>query len=198
MNRKAYVFLGVMAIAVGCSHPGTPHLPALTAAADSVSMGMTELAQWSPDSLVALRNRVDERMKDLSWLMEDSLMDFSLDEAQLIGDWTRVRRFVKDAPERLNQLKAEGQRCQQQLEGLAQAIREGAEVDAQGTAMDEAYVERETQRELLAVRAWQSMLEDTQRMASAGTQLEGETRAAIDSLIVAKRAIWAQRIAGSE
>ncbi|HAY55786.1 MAG TPA: hypothetical protein DCX49_00020, partial [Flavobacteriales bacterium] len=76
--------------------------------------------------------------------------------------------------------------------------RQGAEVDAEGTVMDEAYFARQVQREIEAVNAWRATLADTKRMVEAGTLLEGTTRASMDSLILVKRAEWAQQIAATE
>ena len=73
-----------------------------------------------------------------------------------------------------------------------------AEVDAEGTVMDEAYFARQVQREIEAVNAWRATLADTKRMVEAGTLLEGTTRASMDSLILVKRAEWAQQIAATE
>ena len=187
-----------MLVTSSCTHPGTTHLPVLSATADSVEMGMATLQGMSADSAEAIRTRVETKMNDLVWLMQDSLVDFSVEEAQIMGDWVRVKRFLKDGPERLNTLDAEGKRCLDQLNNLQAAIRQGAEVDAEGTAMDEAYFARQVQREIEAVNAWRATLADTKRMVEAGTLLEGTTRASMDSLILVKRAEWAQQIAATE
>ena len=62
-----------------------------------------------------------------------------MEDGQLIGDWARVKRYLKDGPTRLTMLDKQGKLCLSQLDNLMQAIRQGATEDANGTPMDEAY-----------------------------------------------------------
>ncbi len=189
---------GLVLLALGlsnCAGPGQPHLTPLRQAAAQVEEGMAQVNSWNVDTLTAIRTRVDERVRDLSWLMADSTLTFSVKDGQLIGDWARVKRHLKDAPQRINALNEQGALCNAQLANLIGAIRNGAEVDANGVAMDELYFQRQAQNELNAVAKWLAFVSDTRRLIDAGMDLEAVTRAPMDSLLQAKRADWAQKIA---
>ena len=196
MTRAICVGLVLLALGLSqCAGPGQPHLAPLRAAAAQVDEGMAQVGAWNVDTLAAIRTRVDERVRDLTWLMADSSLTFSVEDGQLIGDWARVKRHLKDAPQRIQALNEQGALCNTQLANLIGAIRNGAEVDANGVAMDEVYFQRQAQNELNAVAKWLAFVEDTRRLIDAGMDLEAVTRAPMDSLLQAKRAEWAQQIA---
>ena len=186
--------IGAAVLAVGCTSTGAEHVAPLEKARADVQTGLATLHAWNVDSVSAARARIAERFKDLDWLVADTLVAFRVEDADLVGDWARARRFLKDGPERLRQLSADGATCETQCAGLVAAIRQGAEVDAEGTLMDEAYFRVQVARELDVVAQWSQAVEETERLVSLGTALEGATRPRIDSLIVAKRAEWAQQI----
>lgn len=185
----------MVAIWMGCSKPGDENLSALNEAKRNVDTGLATLDHWNVDSTKAVRERVSEKFKDLDWLMADSSLTFGVDEGQIIGNWVRARRYLKNAPERITVLGNEGRLCASQLQNLIQAINSQATEDANGTPMDEAYFQRESKREIEAVSQWREAVSETDRMVQLGVDLEQSTRVAIDSLIRAKRAEWAQNIA---
>ena len=185
----------MVAIWMGCSKPGDENLSALNEAKRNVDTGLATLDHWNVDSTKAVRERVSEKFKDLDWLMADSSLTFGVDEGQIIGNWVRARRYLKNAPERITVLGNEGRLCASQLHNLIQAINSQATEDANGTPMDEAYFQRESKREIEAVSQWREAVSETDRMVQLGVDLEQSTRVAIDSLIRAKRAEWAQNIA---
>ena len=187
--------LTMVAIWMGCSKPGDENLSALNEAKRNVDTGLATLDHWNVDSTKAVRERVSEKFKDLDWLMADSSLTFGVDEGQIIGNWVRARRYLKNAPERITVLGNEGRLCASQLQNLIQAINSQATEDANGTPMDEAYFQRESKREIEAVSQWRAAVSETDRMVQLGVDLEQSTRVAIDSLIRAKRAEWAQNIA---
>ena len=180
---------------MGCTQPGDVHLAALGEAEERVEAGMDFLKQWDVDSVAACRERVAMRFKDLDWLMADTTLTFTVDDGQLIGDWARVRRYLKDGPTRLTMLKKQGTLCLAQMSNLSDAIQQGATEDANGTPMNEAYFERESSREIGIADQWRLAVDETVRLFDLGMDLEGESRMSIDSLILAKRAEWAQTIA---
>lgn len=180
---------------MGCTQPGNLHLAALGEAEERVEAGMDFLEQWDVDSVAACRERVAMRFKDLDWLMADTTLTFTVDDGQLIGDWARVRRYLKDGPTRLTMLKKQGALCLAQMGNLSDAIQQGATEDANGTPMNEAYFERESSREIGIADQWRLAVDETVRLFDLGMDLEGESRMSIDSLILAKRAEWAQTIA---
>ena len=185
----------VMGFWMGCTQPGDVHLAALGEAEERVKAGMDFLEQWDVDSVAACRERVAMRFKDLDWLMADTTLTFTVDDGQLIGDWARVRRYLKDGPTRLTMLKKQGALCLAQMGNLSDAIQQGATEDANGTPMNEAYFERESSREIGIADQWRLAVDETVRLFDLGMDLEGESRMSIDSLILAKRAEWAQTIA---
>ena len=185
----------VMGFWMGCTQPGDVHLAALGEAEERVEAGMDFLEQWDVDSVAACRERVAMRFKDLDWLMADTTLTFTVDDGQLIGDWARVRRYLKDGPTRLTMLKKQGALCLAQMGNLSDAIQQGATEDANGTPMNEAYFERESSREIGIADQWRLAVDETVRLFDLGMDLEGESRMSIDSLILAKRAEWAQTIA---
>ena len=187
--------LCAMGVWMGCAQPGDVHLAALGEARERVEAGMDVLEQWPVDSVAACRERVAMRFKDLDWLVADTTLTFTVNDGQLIGDWARVRRYLKDGPTRLTMLKKQGTLCMAQMVNLSDAIRQGATEDANGTPMDEAYFERESSREIDIADQWRLAVDETARLLDLGVNLEGESRMFIDSLILAKRAEWAQTIA---
>lgn len=187
--------LGLLWAGTGCGGPGSAHRGALADAAQEVDQGISALDGLNLDSLAASQKRVATRFKDLNWLMADSSLTFTLEDGQLIGDWARVKRYLKGSPQKVDLLKKQGEVCRSQLEGLREAIRTRAKVDGQGQAMDEGYFDTQTRRELDASKAWKSACDDTQRYIRLGMETERGTLAKMDSLILAKRAEWAQQIA---
>ena len=192
---KYVFFILVVCLGLGCSQPGDSNLDALMNAERNVEAGMSVLETWNADSVAAVRERVATRFRDLDWLVADSTLTYTVKDGQLIGDWARVKRFLKDGPTRLVTLDEQGALCITQLNGLMQAIRSGAKEDANGTPMNEAYFSKEAQRELNAAKTWGMAVAETERLLSLGIELEAQTRASIDSLIQTKRAEWAQNIA---
>lgn len=194
MTRRV-LFLLVTAAFFSCSQPGDTHLGDLRSAERDVHAGMSILSAWNVDSVAAARERVAMRFQDLDWLVADSSLVYTVEDGQLIGDWARVKRFLKDGPTRLTTLDTQGELCLSQLENLMQAIRGGATEDANGTPMDEAYFERESSREIGIADQWRLAVDETARLFDLGMGLEGESLMSIDSLIRAKRAEWAHTIA---
>ena len=193
--KKQVLFLLVTAAFFSCSQTGDTHLGDLRSAEREVNAGMSILSAWNVDSVAAARERVAMRFQDLDWLVADSTLVYIVEDGQLIGDWARVKRFLKDGPTRLTTLDTQGELCLSQLGNLMQAIRGGATEDANGTPMNEAYFERESSREIGIADQWRLAVDETVRLFDLGMDLEGESRMSIDSLILAKRAEWAQTIA---
>ena len=188
---KQVLFLLVTAAFFSCSQPGDTHLGDLRSAERDVNAGMSILSAWNVDSVAAARERVAMRFQDLDWLVADSTLVYTVEDGQLIGNWARVKRFLKDGPTRLTALDKQGKLCLSQLDNLMQAIRGGATEDANGTPMDEAYFDRQAAHELKAAEQWRLAVAETERLISLGIELEAATRASIDSLIRVKRAEWA-------
>ena len=189
--KKQVLFLLVTAAFFSCSQPGDTHLGDLRSAERDVNAGMSILSAWNVDSVAAARERVAMRFQDLDWLVADSTLVYTVEDGQLIGNWARVKRFLKDGPTRLTNLDTQGELCLSQLDSLMQAIRSGATEDANGTPMDEAYFDKQASRELKAAEQWGLAVAETERLISLGIELEAATRASIDSLIRVKRAEWA-------
>jgi hypothetical protein len=189
--KKQVLFLLVTAAFFSCSQPGDTHLGDLRSAECDVNAGMSILSAWNVDSVAAARERVAMRFQDLDWLVADSTLVYTVEDGQLIGNWARVKRFLKDGPTRLTNLDTQGELCLSQLDNLMQAIRGGATEDANGTPMDEAYFDKQASRELKAAEQWGLAVAETERLISLGIELEAATRASIDSLIRVKRAEWA-------
>jgi hypothetical protein len=189
--KRQVLFLLVTAAFFSCSQPGDTHLGDLRSAERDVNAGMSTLSAWNVDSVAAARERVAMRFQDLDWLVADSSLVYTVEDGQLIGDWARVKRFLKDGPTRLTTLDKQGELCLSQLDNLMHAIRGGATEDAKGMRMDEAYFDKEAARELKAAAQWGLAVDETERLISLGIELEDATRASIDSLIRVKRAEWA-------
>ena len=77
------ICVGLMLLALGlsnCTGPGQPHLTPLREATAQVDEGMAQVGAWNVDTLTAIRARVDERVRDLTWLMADSTLTFSVED----------------------------------------------------------------------------------------------------------------------
>jgi len=163
-TRVSLIGLCVLGLWTGCAQQGDVHLASLGEAEDRVERGMNILEQWPVDSVAACRERVATRFKDLDWLVADTTLTFTVDDGQLIGDWARARRYMKDGPTRLTMLKKQGTICLDQMGNLSKAIRQGATEDANGTSMDEAYFERESSREIDIADQWCAAVDETARL----------------------------------
>ena len=106
---KQVLFLLVTAAFFSCSQPGDTHLGDLRSAERDVNAGMSILSAWNVDSVAAARERVAMRFQDLDWLVADSTLVYTVEDGQLIGNWARVKRFLKDGPTRLTALDKQGE-----------------------------------------------------------------------------------------
>jgi len=178
-----------------CEQPENKHIATLMESQQKVSRGMAELAVWHVDSVQAAKARIEERFDDLDWLMAQESLTKSPQDGEIIGDWSRAKRFLKDGPDRLVGLKKEGQLCMDQLDHLMADIRSNVQKDVEGTIIDDAYLEQASAAEILAANQFELAVNETSRLVRLGLELEREARPSVDSLIRAKRAEWAQQIA---
>ena len=104
-----------------------------------------------------------------------------------------------DGPERLRTLAQSGERTENQLVALIEALRSGAATDGAGTPIDSAYIATHTARELTFARAYLTSVAETQDLARRGLDIAAAATAPADSLKTVLRARYAQAlIAASE
>ena len=180
---------------VGCGQSQKKHLEPLMTTRQQVQDGMDELAKFSVDTVKAARARIADRLDDIDWLLAENAVTKTAQDGEIIGDWSRAKRFLKDGPDRLVGLKKEGQLCMDQLDHLMADIRSNVQKDVEGTIIDDAYLEQASAAEILAANQFELAVNETSRLVRLGLELEREARPSVDSLILAKRAEWVHQFA---
>ena len=74
-------------------------------------------------------------------------------------------------------------------------ISSGASIDAKGDTINEEYISINAAREIEAVAKLEEVYLETERLFRLGLETDKEYWALIDSLLTAKKGIWARSIA---
>ena len=157
---------------------------------------LEELAKEAPlDSINSVRDRLQEVKKDLVWLGADSNVVFVRTDAMVIEELSKASRYLKDSPKRFAGIFLEIERCKTQVTGLIDVIESGAELDALGDSIDDVYIKRNADIELVAILKLEDVVTETLRLARLGLETDSSSRASIDSLLEVKRGQWARGVA---
>lgn len=179
---------------VGCiaENPNKALLVEAKEKADSIS-SLVEL--FPADSIISVRERLNGAKAEIQWLGTEVEIEFVKSDAPIIGNLSTASRYLKDAPQRLSSLKKEGDRCISQIDGLLEIIDSGATLDAKGYTINDAYITENTAREIDAVMKLEDVYNATDRLFRLGLETDAEHWGSIDSLITAKKGVWARSIA---
>lgn len=92
------------------------------------------------DSVMNVVNTVKDDMRQME-LLSKGQMD--VETARVFSDYNSAKRLVKDFSGRNSRLTNELERTKLQLAALSKALKDGANVDAAGNKIDDAYVSKQ-------------------------------------------------------
>jgi len=148
------------------------------------------------DSILSVRERLDNAKNDVRWLGLDSNITFVRSDAPIIGELSKASRYLKDAPVRIKGLINQCGKSLIQIEGLISVIDFGANIDALGDKIDSDYISFNCSIELATVMDLDSMFSETERYVRLGLETDAACWNEVDSLLRAKKSEWAHIIAG--
>lgn len=134
------------------------------------------------DSLDATRIWATTQLRDFELLAADSGVVLTREEGAIVADVSRVRRLLKDNPERVARLQASQEEATGQIHLLIEALRTGATTDGAGTPIDSTYVRRQVGAERKAAEAVAASWQETADYGRRGLKLAAATRQRSDSL----------------
>lgn len=147
------------------------------------------------DSIISVRERLNKAKEDVRWLGMEASVEFVRSDAPIIGKLSEASRYLKDAPQRFNSLTKESSRCISQIEGLLNVINSGATIDAKGDTITQEYINENASKEIKAVDKLQEVYGLSEHYFNLGLETDINNWPSIDSLIKAKKGVWARSIA---
>lgn len=195
MRIALYIVIAAFVI-VGCSeNPQVASLRESLARVDSVGAIISEMPL---DSVVSVQKKLSEAKDEIKWLGADSSVTFIREDAAVINELSKASRWLKDSPARIVGMSSEVERCVNQIEGLIVVIESGATIDAKGDTIDAEYLSENVAREIEAVENLVEYFNESDKYMRLGLESDRDSWDAIDSLLTAKRALWARGIAGED
>jgi len=188
------IFIIASIILIGCSFENPSKGPLEEALAKSNSIAKL-VSEFPADSILSVRERLNAAKEDVRWLGVEASVEFVRSDAPTISKLSEASRYLKDAPQRINGLNSECGRCANQINGLLGIISSGASIDAKGDTINEEYISINAAREIEAVAKLEEVYLETERLFRLGLETDNEYWALIDSLLTAKKGIWARSIA---
>ena len=200
-HRLFYLFLicvasSLMLMQVGCGENKTQ--VELLKALENVASFSKKLDQIPLDSIANVKGRLSSAKDDIRWLGLDSNVVFVKADVKVIEGLSKASRFLKDASSRYKGLTNEVERCKKQLEGLREIIELGANRDALGDTIDDAYIKTNARFEIEAVAKLGELVDETTRLIRLGLEADSAGWGAIDSLLMAKKGEWARGVSENE
>ena len=179
---------------VGCVSEN-PNKQPLQAALSNAKDIQQSVESFDIDSIISVRERLKAAKEDVRWLGVEASVEFVRSDAPIIGKLSEASRYLKDAPQRFNSLTKESSRCISQIEGLLNVIDSGATIDAKGDPITQEYINENASREIKAVEKLQEVYDLSEHYFNLGLETDEKNWTSIDSLITAKKGVWARSIA---
>ncbi len=179
---------------VGCVSEN-PNKQPLQAALSNAKDIQQSVESFDLDSIISVRERLKAAKEDVRWLGVEASVEFVRSDAAIIGKLSEASRYLKDAPQRFNSLTKESSRCISQIEGLLNVIDSRATIDANGDTITQEYINENTSKEIKAVEKLQEVYGLSKHYFSLGLETDVRNWPSIDSLITAKKGVWARSIA---
>ena len=179
---------------VGCvsENQNTQSLQAALSNAKEVQQAVEA---FDMDSIISVRERLNKAKEDVKWLGMEASVEFVRSDAPIIGKLSEASRYLKDAPQRFNSLTKESSRCISQIEGLLNVIDSGATIDAKGDTITQEYINENASKEIKAVEKLQEVYGLSEYYFNLGLETDINNWPSIDSMITAKKGVWARSIA---
>lgn len=192
--RLAAIF--TLLLLVGCTE--NPQVQSLKESLKRVDSVEAKVAELPLDSIQSVKARLGEAKEEVRWLGADTTVSFIREDAQVINELSKASRWLKDTPKRIKGMASEASRCRSQIQGLISVIEQGATLDAKGDTIDAEYLAENIKREIEAVDNLVKYYEETVEYVNKGLECDKNGWNSVDSLITAKRAMWARGIAGED
>ena len=191
---RLLVAFNFLVFLIGCDfeNPNKQVLEEAYLKADSISILIED---FPSDSIKSVRARLNNAKNEIQWLGTETSVEFFREEAPVINSLSSASRYLKDAPRRIISLKYESDRCKQQITGLIDIIDSGANIDAKGDTINDLYIENNSVIEVEAVKKLEKVYNETERLIRLGLKTDSIHWNSIDSLITAKKGVWAKSIA---
>ncbi len=159
----------MMVLIAGCGpKPGVEHLPALQSALAAIDSAETVFQAAPLETAAPAFARADSALTAVESMMVGLVVN--LEQGRPFSLLDERKRMLRRQPGRHRRIEQEIDRTRRQIGHLVEAIVDGATVDAEGTPIDTAYLNRSAADEL---RIAQHLLEE---MAIALDFLERGTR----------------------
>ncbi len=149
--KLAYFFAFALSIALlagGCQNSAERYRAEITGI-DSMLVVLDSaalvFAQIKADTVQAAALRMKEDLRNVQMQAGEEI---SVEVGQLLGDYTRALRLVKDFPQRMRTLPIELDRTRHQLNGLKHALTSGATTDQAGNKINPDYVSQQYSMEM--------------------------------------------------
>ena len=126
--------------------PGAEHLPKLKAALMAVDSAAMRFEAADHSAAVPAHARVDSTLAIVEARMQGLVVN--LEQGKPFSLLDERRRMLKRQPGRERRIQQEIDRTRRQIGHLVDAIADGAKVDAEGTPIDLAYLDRAVNDEL--------------------------------------------------
>ena len=179
---------------VGCVSEN-PNKQPLQAALNHAKEVQQSVDAFDMDSIISVRERLNAAKEHVRWLGVEACVEFVRSDAPIIGKLSEASRYLKDAPQRFNSLTKESSRCVSQIEGLLNVIDSGATIDAKGDTITQEYINENASKEIKAVEKLQEVYELSEHYFNLGLETDEKNWPSLDSLITAKKGVWARSIA---
>ena len=184
----------VLFLLVGCVSEN-PNKQPLQAALSNAKEVQQSVEAFDMDSIISVRERLKAAKEDIRWLGVEASVEFVRSDAPIIGKLSEASRYLKDAPQRFNSLTKESSRCISQIEGLLNVIDSGATIDAKGDTITKEYINENVSEEIKAVEKLKEVYVLSEHYFNLGLETDEKNWPSIDSLITAKKGVWARSIA---
>lgn len=175
--------MGLIMVLGACgTAPHRAELEALESALLAMQTSASAYAELPQDSIDATREWATTQLQDFELLASDSSVVLSRPEGAIISDVSRVKRLLKDNPQRRQALEKAQAQATSQIQMLMEALRSNATVDGVGTPIDSTYIRLQVKAECTAAEQVAASWRETANYATQALSLAQSTIPMSDSL----------------
>lgn len=170
---RTFVFAGVVALgslAQSCTSSAEQYaaeIKGIDSTLASIDSAVTIFGNINEAEVSAALVKMNDQLRS-SQLVLNQMAEVDSATAYLFAEYTRARRLVKDFPKRMRSLPGEIERTRLQLNGLKEALLEGASTDAIGNKITPEYVQTQYVTEVELARGLCEELRNTEAYSRQG------------------------------
>jgi len=194
----AWAMVLVMVLGACGTPPHRGELQALESALLAMQTAAKDYSQVSQDSVDATREWATTQLQDFELLAADSGVVLSRSEGAIVSDVSRVKRLLKDNPQRRQSVEKAQTQATRQIQLLMEALRTNATIDGAGTPIDSTYIRLQVKAECTAAEQVALSWQETTNYATQALSLARTTMPLSDSLSTELRKRLAQWIIEQE